>query len=248
MNEQFCRTAMLIGAAGVERLQSARVAVFGVGGVGSFAVEALVRAGVGRIALIDHDTVAASNLNRQLAALHSTMGRSKAMVMKERMEDVNPSVTIEVIEDFFLPERAGLFFHGAYDYIVDAIDTVTGKIGLVLEAKKRGIPIVSSMGAGNKLDPTKFEVADIYDTSVCPLARVMRRELKSRGVLALTVVYSKEKPKKPPFAPMEEKKDERSCMDKQPPGSISFVPSVAGLILASVVVRDLIGADAGAAP
>ncbi len=248
MEERFCRTAMLIGEAGLARLKTARVAVFGIGGVGSFAAEALARAGVGRLVLVDNDAVAVSNINRQLAALCSTLGRSKAAVMKERIEDVNPAAEVEIVEEFFLPERAGLFFHGAYDYIVDAIDTVTGKIGLVLEAKKRGIPIVSSMGAGNKLDPTKFEVADIYDTSVCPLARVMRRELKSRGVLALTVVYSKEKPKKPLFAPMEEKKDERSCMDKQPPGSISFVPSVAGLILASVVVRDLIGADAGAAP
>ena len=162
--------------------------------------------------------------------------------MKARIEDINPAAEVELVEDFFLPERAGLFFRGSYDYIVDAIDTVAGKIGLVMEAKKRTIPIVSSMGAGNKLDPTKFEVADIYETSVCPLARVMRRELKSRGVESLKVVYSKEKPRKPLFA-LREKSAEKGgqAFSKQPPGSISFVPSVAGLILASVVVRELAG-------
>ena len=239
MEERFCRTAMLIGEAGLARLKAARVAVFGVGGVGSFAAEALARAGVGRLVLIDNDAVAASNLNRQLAALCSTIGRSKAAVMKARIEDINPAAEVEIVEDFFLPERAGLFFRGHYDYIVDAIDTVAGKIGLVMEAKKRTIPIVSSMGAGNKLDPTKFEVADIYETSVCPLARVMRRELKSRGVEALRVVYSKEKPL---FAVREEIAEKGGqAFSKQPPGSISFVPSVAGLILASVVVRELAG-------
>lgn len=242
MEERFCRTAMLIGEAGVARLKAARVAVFGIGGVGSFAAEALARAGVGRLVLVDNDAVTASNLNRQLAALESTLGRSKAAVMKERIKDVNPAIEVEIIEDFFLPERAGLFFHGSYDYIVDAIDTVAGKIGLVMEAKKRSIPIVSSMGAGNKLDPTKFEVADIYETSVCPLARVMRRELKSRGVTTLKVVYSKEKPRKPLFVPAEENGDgDGAALCKQSPGSISFVPSVAGLILASVVVRGIAG-------
>ena len=242
MEECFCRTAMLIGEAGLVRLKAARVAVFGIGGVGSFAAEALARAGVGRLVLIDNDAVAASNLNRQLAALYSTLGRSKAAVMKARIEDINPAAEVEIVEDFFLPERAGLFFHGSYDYIVDAIDTVAGKIGLVMEAKKRTIPIVSSMGAGNKLDPTKFEVADIYETSVCPLARVMRRELKSRGVESLKVVYSKEKPRKPLFAVREESAEKgEQVFTKQPPGSISFVPSVAGLILASVVVRELAG-------
>lgn len=245
MEERFCRTAMLIGEAGLARLKAARVAVFGVGGVGSFATEALARAGVGRLVLVDSDTVAASNLNRQLAALHSTLGRSKALVMKERIADINPAAAVEVIEDFFLPERAGLFFRGTYDYIVDAIDTVAGKIGLVLEAERRAIPIVSSMGAGNKLDPTKFEVADIYETSVCPLARVMRRELKARGVRKLTVVYSKEKPRQPLFVPMEERGEAGSAggFAKQPPASISFVPAVAGLILASVVVRSIAEAE-----
>lgn len=245
MEERFCRTAMLIGEAGLARLEAARVAVFGIGGVGSFAAEALARAGVGRLVLVDSDTVAASNLNRQLAALHSTLGRSKALVMKERIADINPAAAVEVIEDFFLPERAGLFFRGTYDYIVDAIDTVAGKIGLVLEAERRAIPIVSSMGAGNKLDPTKFEVADIYETSVCPLARVMRRELKVRGVRKLTVVYSKEKPRQPLFVPMEERGEAGSAggFARQPPASISFVPSVAGLILASVVVRSIAEAE-----
>ena len=242
MEERFCRTAMLIGEAGLARLEAARVAVFGIGGVGSFAAEALARAGVGHLVLVDSDTVAASNLNRQLAALHSTLGRSKALVMKERIADINPAAAVEVIEDFFLPERAGLFFRGTYDYIVDAIDTVAGKIGLVLEAERRAIPIVSSMGAGNKLDPTKFEVADIYETSVCPLARVMRRELRSRGVEALKVVYSTEKPRRPLFAVQEESAGRgEQVFSKQPPGSVSFVPSVAGLILASVVVRELAG-------
>lgn len=242
MEERFCRTAMLIGETGLARLRAARVAVFGIGGVGSFAAEALARAGVGRLVLVDNDAVAASNLNRQLAALQSTLGRSKAAVMKERIEDIQPAAEVEAIEDFFLPERAGLFFHGSFDYIVDAIDTVAGKIGLVLEAQKRGIPIVSSMGAGNKLDPTKFEVADIYETSVCPLARVMRRELKARGVAALQVVYSKEKPRKPLFVPQEEHPaSEGESFAKQPPGSISFVPSVVGLILAGIVVREIAG-------
>lgn len=242
MEERFCRTAMLIGEAGLVRLKTARVAVFGIGGVGSFAAEALARAGVGRLVLVDNDAVAASNINRQLAALCSTLGRSKAAVMKERIEDVNPAAEVEIVEEFFLPERAGLFFHGSYDYIVDAIDTVAGKVGLVMAAKERTIPIVSSMGAGNKLDPTKFEVADIYETSVCPLARVMRRELRSRGVEALKVVYSTEKPRRPLFAVQEESAGRgEQVFSKQPPGSVSFVPSVAGLILASVVVRELAG-------
>ena len=242
MEERFCRTAMLIGEAGLARLKTARVAVFGIGGVGSFAAEALARAGVGRLVLVDNDAVAVSNINRQLAALCSTLGRSKAAVMKERIEDVNPAAEVEIVEEFFLPERAGLFFHGSYDYIVDAIDTVAGKVGLVMAAKERTIPIVSSMGAGNKLDPTKFEVADIYETSVCPLARVMRRELRSRGVEALKVVYSTEKPRRPLFAVQEESAGRgEQVFSKQPPGSVSFVPSVAGLILASVVVRELAG-------
>ena len=242
MEERFCRTAMLIGEAGLAQLKTARVAIFGIGGVGSFAAEALARAGVGRLVLVDNDAVAASNINRQLAALCSTLGRSKAAVMKERIEDVNPAAEVEIVEEFFLPERAGLFFHGSYDYIVDAIDTVAGKVGLVMAAKERTIPIVSSMGAGNKLDPTKFEIADIYETSVCPLARVMRRELRSRGVEALKVVYSTEKPRRPLFAVQEESAGRgEQVFSKQPPGSVSFVPSVAGLILASVVVRELAG-------
>jgi len=221
---------------------AARCAWLGLRGRGSFAGEALARAGVGRLVLVDNDAVAVSNINRQLAALCSTLGRSKAAVMKERIEDVNPAAEVEIVEEFFLPERAGLFFRGSYDYIVDAIDTVAGKVGLVMAAKERAIPIVSSMGAGNKLDPTKFEVADIYETSVCPLARVMRRELRSRGVEDLKVVYSTEKPRRPLFAVQEESAGRgEQVFSKQPPGSVSFVPSVAGLILASVVVRELAG-------
>ena len=250
MEERFCRTAMLIGEAGLARLKTARVAVFGIGGVGSFAAEALARAGVGRLVLVDNDAVAASNINRQLAALCSTLGRSKAAVMKERIEDVNPAAEVEIVEEFFLPERAGLFFHGSYDYIVDAIDTVAGKVGLVMAAKERTIPIVSSMGAGNKLDPTKFEVADIYETSVCPLARVMRRELKKRGVRKCKVVYSTEAPVRPLEDPSISCRShcvcppgtERKCTERRDiPGSTAFVPAVAGLILAGEVVRELAG-------
>ena len=236
MEERFCRTAMLLGEEGIARLQAARVAVFGLGGVGSFAAEALARAGVGHFVLVDHDRISPSNLNRQLLALMSTVGRSKATVMQERIADINPLAEVEVMEEFFLPERAGIFFSKPYDYIVDAIDTVSGKIGLVMEAVRRKIPIVSSMGAGNKLDPTRFEVADIYETSVCPLARVMRRELKARGVKALRVVYSKEVPRAPRFAASD---GAGTAAGGQSPGSVSFVPSVAGLILASVVVRGI---------
>lgn len=237
MEERFCRTAMLLGEEGIARLQAARVVVFGLGGVGSFAAEALARAGVGHFVLVDHDRIAPSNLNRQLLALTSTVGRSKAIVMQERIADINPSAEVEAMEEFFLPGRAGVFFSRPYDYIVDAIDTVAGKIALAVEAEERKIPVVSSMGAGNKLDPTRFEVADIYETSVCPLARVMRRKLKARGVKALKVVYSKEVPRAPLFAVRDEVRP--GAPGKTPPGSVSFVPSVAGLILASVVVRGI---------
>lgn len=227
---QFERTALLLGKASVERLARKRVAVFGVGGVGGFVCEGLVRAGIGAIDIVDKDTVALSNINRQLIALHSTVGKNKVDVLEERLKDINKDLIIKKYKCFFLPETSDTFDFREYDYVVDAIDTVTGKIELILKAKEAGVPIISAMGAGNKLDPTAFQVSDIYKTSVCPLARVMRRELKKRGVEKLKVVYSKEEPIKPQFEEGEE----------VVPGSISFVPPVVGLIIAGEVVKDLI--------
>ena len=221
---------MLLGKASVERLARKRVAVFGVGGVGGFVCEGLVRAGIGAIDIVDKDTVALSNINRQLIALHSTVGKNKVDVLEERLKDINKNLIIKKYKCFFLPETSETFDFREYDYVVDAIDTVTGKIELILKAKEAGVPIISAMGAGNKLDPTAFQVSDIYKTSVCPLARVMRRELKKRGVDKLKVVYSKEEPIKPQFEEGEE----------VVPGSISFVPPVVGLIIAGEVVKDLI--------
>lgn len=227
---QFERTALLLGKASVEKLAEKRVAVFGVGGVGGFVCEGLVRAGIGAIDIVDKDTVALSNLNRQLIALHSTVGKNKVDVLEERLKDINKNLIIKKYKCFFLPETSETFDFREYDYVVDAIDTVTGKIELILKAKEAGVPIISAMGAGNKLDPTAFLVSDIYKTSVCPLARVMRRELKKRGVEKLKVVYSKEEPIKPQFEEGEE----------VVPGSISFVPPALGLIIAGEVVKDLI--------
>ena len=227
---QFERTALLLGKASVERLARKRVAVFGVGGVGGFVCEGLVRAGIGAIDIVDKDTVALSNLNRQLIALHSTVGKNKVDVLEERLKDINKNLIIKKYKCFFLPETSETFDFREYDYVVDAIDTVTGKIELILKAKEAGVPIISAMGAGNKLDPTAFQVSDIYKTSVCPLARVMRRELKKRGVEKLKVVDSKEEPIKPQFEEGEE----------VVPGSVSFVPPVVGLIIAGEVVKDLI--------
>jgi hypothetical protein len=227
---QFERTALLLGKASVERLARKRVAVFGVGGVGGFVCEGLVRAGIGAIDIVDKDTVALSNLNRQLIALHSTVGKNKVDVLEERLKDINKNLIIKKYKCFFLPETSETFDFREYNYVVDAIDTVTGKIELILKAKEAGVPIISAMGAGNKLDPTAFQVSDIYKTSVCPLARVMRRELKKRGVEKLKVVYSKEEPIKPQFEEGEE----------VVPGSVSFVPPVVGLIIAGEVVKDLI--------
>ena len=227
---QFERTALLLGKASVARLARKRVAVFGVGGVGGFVCEGLVRAGIGAIDIVDKDTVALSNINRQLIALHSTVGKNKVDVLEERLKDINKNLIIKKYKCFFLPETSETFDFREYDYVVDAIDTVTGKIELILKAKEAGVPIISAMGAGNKLDPTAFQVSDIYKTSVCPLARVMRRELKKRGVDKLKVVYSKEEPIKPQFEEGEE----------IVPGSISFVPPVVGLIIAGEVVKDLI--------
>lgn len=236
MNEQFSRTRLLLGEAAMERLAGARVAVFGIGGVGGHAAEALARSGIGEIDLIDSDTVSESNLNRQLIATHSTVGRYKVDVMEERIKDINPRAAVHKYPCFFLPENAEQFPFGEYDYVVDAVDTVTAKIELVLKAQAAGVPVISSMGAGNKLDASAFRVADIYQTSVCPLARVMRRELKKRGVRQLKVVYSQELPLTPKYSDEEPSAGRRAV-----PGSVAFVPSVAGLIIAGEVVKDLAG-------
>lgn len=228
IQEQFTRTAAVLGEEAVRKLRNSTVAVFGVGGVGGFCVEALARAGVGKLVLYDGDTVAESNLNRQIIALHSTVGRVKVDVMKERIADICPDTEVEAHHCFFLPERSDEVKFAEFDYLVDAIDTVTAKLELVVQAEKCGVPVISCMGAGNKLDPTRFEVADIYETSVCPLARVMRKELKARGVKRCKVVYSKE--------PALHTELGRT------PGSVSFVPSVAGLVLAGEVIKDLIAA------
>jgi len=220
----FERTELLLGAKNMERLRRARVAVFGVGGVGGYTVEALARSGVGFLDLIDDDVVSPSNLNRQILALHSTVGRPKVEVARERVLDINPEAVVNIYRVFYLPETAGQFDFRGYDYVVDAIDTVTGKLLLAERARETGTPIISSMGAGNKLNAAAFEVADIYDTSVCPLAKVMRRELRKRGIDSLKVVYSKE----PPLAVRD-----------RTPGSVAFVPAVAGLIIAGEVIRDL---------
>ncbi|MDE5908978.1 MAG: tRNA threonylcarbamoyladenosine dehydratase [Lachnospiraceae bacterium] len=252
MSEQFSRTEMLFGREAMDKLENARVAVFGIGGVGGHALEALVRSGVGTIDIIDNDKVCLSNLNRQLIATHKTVGQYKVDAAKQRMEEINPDVVIHKHRTFFLPETADQFDFAQYDYIVDAIDTVTGKLELAARADRAGVPIISSMGAGNKVDPTAFEVADIYETSVCPLAKVMRRELKKRGIGKLKVVYSRE----PALTPIESddwdiearEKDESGQMlsDREQkrhrltPGSNAFVPSVAGLIMAGEVIKGLI--------
>lgn len=237
MEEFYSRTAMLLGEEAIKKLSEARVAVFGIGGVGGYVVEALVRAGVGAIDLIDNDEVCRSNLNRQIIATGSTLGMFKVDAMEARIKDINPQCEVKKYQCFYLPETAAQFDFTRYAYVVDAIDTVTGKIHLVMQAKEAGVPIISSMGTGNKLNPTELEVADIYKTSVCPLAKVMRRELKKRGVEKLKVVYSKEEPLTP-FAVEESRADDKR---RATPGSVSFVPSVAGLIIASEVIKDLIG-------
>lgn len=247
--EQFVRTERLLGAEAMERLYRARVAVFGIGGVGGFAAEALARSGVGTLDLIDSDTVCESNLNRQIIAAHSTLGRYKTEVMRERILDINPDAAVHVHNCFFLPENAADFPFEEYDYVVDAVDTVTAKLELIMRAKEQGTPVISCMGAGNKLDPTKFQVSDIYKTQVCPLAKVMRRELKKRGVKSLKVVYSEELPIMPGDAPQEEVRVAEIGGVSQPitrrstPGSIAFVPSVAGLILAGEVIKDIVSGE-----
>ena len=240
MNE-FSRTELLIGQAALEKLQNSRVAIFGVGGVGGYVCEALVRSGVGHFDLIDNDTVSLTNINRQIIALHSTIGKLKVDVMKERMLDINPDVDVSVHPCFYLPETADQFDFSNYDYVVDAIDTVTGKIEIIVQADAHQVPVISSMGAGNKLNPAMMEVSDIYKTSVCPLARVMRRELKKRHIKHCKVVYSKEKAIQPSQASLEKygADSEENFTKKSIPGSTAFVPSVAGLIIASEVIKDL---------
>ena len=229
--EQFERTQRLLGGEALEKLSAARVAVFGIGGVGGYVCEALVRSGVGSFDLVDKDKVSLSNLNRQIIALQETVGKYKTEVMRERMHSINPDVQVRIYNQFFLPENADQFPFSEYDYVVDAVDTVTAKIELIMRAQAAGVPVISAMGAGNKLDAGKMKVADIYDTSVCPLARVMRRELKKRGVKKLKVVYSDE----PPIRP-DDPGDDPSV-----PGSTSFVPAVCGLMIAGEVVKDLAG-------
>lgn len=238
MTDQFTRTRLLIGNDGIERLRMARVAVFGLGGVGSYVVEALARSGVGTLDLIDDDVIALSNLNRLLYATRENVGQPKVDVMQARIKSICPETVVHAHRCFYLPETADRFDFTQYDYVADAIDTVSGKLELAVQAQKANVPIISSMGTGNKLDPTAFEVADISETSVCPLARVMRRELRKRGIEHLKVVYSKE----PPIAPAEaEPEDGAAHAKRQTPGSCAFVPSVAGLTMAGEIVRDLCG-------
>ena len=249
MLNRFSRTQLILGKEAMEKLKNAHVAVFGIGGVGGYVCEALVRSGVGSFDLIDDDKICLTNLNRQIIATTSTIGKYKADVMKVRMEDINPQVKVQVHKCFFLPENAEEFPFEEYDYIVDAVDTVTAKFELVMKAQEKGVPIISCMGAGNKFDPGQFKVADLYKTKMCPLAKVMRRELKKRGVKKLKVVYSEEKP----MRPVDEEESscrtdcvcppgsQRTCSVRRDiPGSLAFVPSVAGLMIAGEVTKDLI--------
>lgn len=250
MLNQFSRTELLFGKEAIEKLEGSRVAVFGIGGVGSFTVEALARSGVGTIDIIDDDKVCLTNINRQLIATRKTIGKYKVEVMKERILEINPKAAVNVHQCFYSPENADQFNFSDYTYIVDAVDTVTAKLELIIQAKAANIPIISCMGAGNKLDPTRFEVVDIYQTSICPLAKVMRKELRARGVKDLKVVYSKE----PARTPIEDMSisckancvcppgTQRKCtVRRQVPGSTAFVPSVAGLIIAGEVIKDITG-------
>lgn len=246
MSDRFSRTELLIGTDNMKKLQNTRVAVFGIGGVGGYVVEALARSGVGTLDLIDDDKVCVTNINRQIIATTSTVGRYKVDVARERIKDINPDAVVNTYKTFYMPDTAEQFDFSQYDYIVDAIDTVTGKLKMIEEAYKANIPIISSMGAGNKMDPTAFEVADISKTSVCPLAKVMRRELKKRGINHLKVVYSKEKALTPISDVQLDKEADTTDVNRgggtrrQTPGSNAFVPSVVGLIIAGEVIKDLI--------
>lgn len=236
MSDRFARTRILLGSEAMDKLAGARVAVFGIGGVGGHTVEALVRSGIGAIDIIDSDRISETNINRQLIATESTVGKYKVDVMKDRILDINPDCRVTVHKCFYLPETKDEFDFSQYTYVVDAVDTVTAKLQLVIEANEHGIPIISSMGAGNKLDPTAFKVSDIYKTSVCPLAKVMRRELKKRGIKELKVVYSEEEAITPLEPIVEEGVNKKSI-----PGSTAFVPSVVGLIIAGEVIKDIAG-------
>lgn len=229
---QFSRSELLLGRAGMDKLKNSRVAVFGIGGVGGHAAEALARTGVGKLDLFDNDTVSLTNVNRQIVATLDKVGEYKVDVMKERIAQINPEAEVNAYRCFFMPDNSAEFDFTKYDYVIDAVDTVTAKLELVMKCREANVPIICSMGAGNKLDATAFEVADIYKTSVCPLARVMRNELRKRGVKKLKVVYSQE----PPMTPLPSDED---CAKKVVPGSVAFVPSVAGLILAGEVIKDL---------
>ena len=247
MEEWFSRTELLLGKESVERLSKKKAAIFGIGGVGGYVAEGLARSGIGKFYLIDSDTVCVSNLNRQIIATMKTIGRYKTEVMKERILDINPNAEVNARNCFYLPETASEFDFSAYDYVVDAVDTVTAKINIIMQAKEAGVPVISAMGAGNKLDPTMFEVADIYKTQMCPLAKVMRHELKKRGVKSCKVVYSKEVPIMPkqenvPLVSQktDEKQEYTTPGKRSTPGSVAFVPSVAGLIIAGEVVKDLL--------
>lgn len=248
MVNQFARTQLLLGEEAMNNLHSAKVAIFGIGGVGGYVAEALARSGVGSFVLVDSDTVSVTNLNRQIIATQKTLGKYKTEVMKERILDINPNAKVEIHNCFYLPETAEAFDFSQYSYVVDAVDTVSAKIELVMRAKEMKVPIISSMGAGNKLDPTKFEVTDIYKTSVCPLAKVMRHELKKRNVKKLKVVYSKEIPIKPSINMNSEQErkiiqsgenSNNSINKRAIPGSVAFVPSVVGLIIAGEVIKDV---------
>lgn len=249
MLHEFSRTELLIGAEGLEKLAQSKVAVFGIGGVGTFVVEGLVRSGVGKFVLVDDDCICLTNINRQLHATRKTVGKPKVEVMRDRILEINPKAEVTVFQEFYMPDTAAGLIADDYTYIVDAIDTVTAKLDLIIQAKSRNIPVISSMGAGNKLDPTQFEVADIFSTSVCPLAKVMRQELRKRGVASLKVIYSREQPRKPVETESSScsvgcvcpQGTTRKCTTRrQIPGSIAFVPSVAGLIIAGEVVKDII--------
>ncbi|MBQ2889583.1 MAG: tRNA threonylcarbamoyladenosine dehydratase [Clostridia bacterium] len=232
MRKQFSRSAMVIGEKALEKLSSSRIAIFGIGGVGGYTLEALVRSGVGEFDLIDNDTVNITNINRQIIALHNTVGQYKVDVARERILSINPAAKVNVYKLFFLPENSAELDFTKYSYVVDCVDTVTAKLEIIERAKNANVPVISCMGTGNKLDPTLFEVSDIYKTSVCPLAKVMRRELKKRNINSLKVLYSKEEPIKP--------LQQEDLMKRPVPGSVSFVPSVAGLIIAGEVIKDLI--------
>ena len=245
MNDQFQRTRMLIGQENLDKLAAAKVLVFGVGGVGGYVCEALCRAGVGRIDIVDKDIVDVTNINRQIIATHDTVGKPKVEVCRQRMLSINPDIQVSARQCFYLPDRADEFDFAAYDYIVDAVDNVTAKIDIICNAKAAGTPVISSMGTANKLDPTMFKIADIEKTKVCPLAKVVRKELRKRGVSGVKVLYSEEEPKKPLYNPTESENSDDPCISspeqkKAAPASISFVPPAAGLIIAGQVISDIL--------